>query len=197
MTTRVKEIVGYTDLIDPQELLPDLRQIELDQIVTAVTGNRLQVRTKTGVLTSGEPDIQVQVTYVTVRELQIISGAELSTDTPITGDKLEVSVKGSGLADIEVDVTIFSCNVVSNGKLNVSGRAKTNEATVNTAGKLRAFGLRCENVYVQIGSGGSGEVYATELIEGTVKSAGGLDFKGRPNKERVQTSGGGKARQAD
>jgi hypothetical protein len=171
--------------------------IELDKIITEVVGNKLEVKPKTGAFTSGNPDIRVQITYTRIREVRSASGARLFCETALTGDKVELNVNTGGSAEVRVDVNTLASTVISGAELSVSGRAQNHEVTVNTGGKLNAFELLCENAFVKIGSGGFAEVFASELIEGTVKSAGGLRFKGDPKKERIETSGGGKARPAD
>jgi hypothetical protein len=174
-----------------------VERIELDKIVTDVVGNKLEVKPKTGAFTSGNPDIRVQVTYTKLRELHSASGAQLFSESTLTGDKIEVNASTGGGGELRFDVTTLASTVISGSELTVSGRAQNHEITVNTGGKLSAFDLRCENAFVKIGSGGFAEVFASELIEGTVKSAGGLRYKGDPKKERIDTSGGGKARPAD
>ena len=182
---------------DREALTVTVQGIELERIRTEVSGNKLEVKPDTGVFTSGSPDIRVEVTYTKIRELSAGSGAKLVTGTVLTGDKIEVNVSGGSSAEIKVDVNTLASTVVSGGELSVSGKAKNHELTVNTTGKLSGFELLCENAFVKIGSGGFAEVYASELVEGTVKSAGGLRFKGEPKKERIETSTGGKAKPAD
>jgi hypothetical protein len=169
--------------------------IELEKIVTEVTGNNLEVKSRSAALTGTDVDIRVYVTYTKLRELRCTAGAELQSKTVIRGDKLEVEVASSGSVDIQVDVTILSSSVTSAGKLTASGRARDQESVINTGGIMHAFKLICDNAYVQIGTGGSAQIYATELIEGSVKSAGSLEFRGDPRKQRVEKSGGGKIKE--
>jgi hypothetical protein len=169
--------------------------IELEKIVTEVTGNTLEVKPKSAVLTASDADIRVYVTYTKLRELRCTSGAELHSETMIRGDKLEAEVASSGSVDIQIDVTILSSSVKSAGELTVSGKARDQECVINTGGIMHAFELICDNAYIKIGSGGSAEIYATDLIEGSVKSAGSLEFKGDPRKQRVETSSGGKIKE--
>ena len=169
--------------------------IDLEKIVTEVAGNKLEVKSRSARLTGSDVDVRVYVTYTKLRELRCASGAELSSETLIRGDKLEVDVASSGYVDITVDVTILSCNVVSAGELTISGKARNQESVVNTGGKLYAFELIRDNAYVKIGSGGTAEIHATELIEGSVRSAGSLEFKGAPKRQRVEKSSGGKIKE--
>jgi hypothetical protein len=182
---------------DREAVTVTVQGIELERIRTEVSGNKLEVKPNTGAFTSGSPDIRVEVTYTKIRELSVGSGAKLVTKTVLTGDKIDVNVSGGSSAEIKVDVNTLASTVVSGGELSVSGKAKNHELTVNTKGVLSGFNLLCESAFVKIGSGGFAEVNASELIEGSVKSAGGLRFKGEPKKERIETSSGGKAKPAD
>ncbi len=169
--------------------------IELEKIITNVSGNKLEVKPKSGVFTDSAVKITVYVTYRTLREVRCTTSAELHSDAAIMGDKLVVEASTSGLAKLKVDVNVISVTVTSAGELTISGRAQSQEITVNTGGKMHAFELLCDNAYVQIGSGGEAEIYASELIEGSVKSAGSLQFKGDPKKQRVEKSTGGKIKE--
>jgi hypothetical protein len=169
--------------------------IELEKIATEVTGNTLEVKPKPPVLAGSDVNIRVYVTYTKLRELRCTAGAELHSETVIRGDKFEVEVASSGSVYIQVDVTLLSSSVTSAGELTVSGKARDQESGINTGGTMHAFELICDNAYIKIGSGGSAEIYATELIEGSVKSAGSLEFKGDPRKQRVEKSSGGKIKE--
>ena len=57
---------------------------------------------------------------------------------------------------------------------------------------MHAFDLVCKNAYIKLGTRGIAEIFATELIEGTVKTTAKLTFKGDPRKQRVEKSTGGK-----
>jgi hypothetical protein len=153
------------------------------------------VKPKSGIFTDSEVEITVYVTYRTLREVRCTTAAELYSDTVITGDKLVVEVSTSGRAELNVDVNVITVTVTSAGALTISGRAQSQESTVNTGGKMHAFELLCDNAYIQIGSGGEAELYASELIEGSVKTAGSLQFKGDPKKQRVEKSSGGKIKE--
>jgi hypothetical protein len=171
--------------------------IEPEQVVTEVTGNRLEVKPKSGILIGGDTEIIVEATYTSLRELISNNGAEIYGRSTLRGDGLVIEAKNYGKAKVDIDVDSLSCTVISGGELTVSGRTKDLEAVVNKAGQLHGFELISDNVFVQIGTAGFAEVYASDLIEGTVKSAGGLRFRGEPNKERIETSGGGKAKPVD
>jgi hypothetical protein len=60
---------------------------------------------------------------------------------------------------------------------------------------LHAFDLVCDNAYVKLGTGGFAEIYATELIEGSVKTLSRLEFKGDTKKQRVEKSSGGRIKE--
>lgn len=169
--------------------------IELEKVITEVSGNELEVKPTSGIFTGTDVDIKVFVTYRTLREVHSAAAAEVYSETVIKGDKLEVEVSTSARADIRVDLNKLECSVASTGALTISGRVQSQESTVNTGGKLRAFELLCNNAYIKIGSGGEAQIYATDLIEGSVKPGGSLQFKGNPKKERVEKSTGGKIKE--
>jgi len=166
-----------------------------DKIVTEVTGKNLEIKPKTVSIIESDVEFRVYVTYKKLRKLRCSNGAEAQGESVIKGDKFEVEVANSGIVDIQVNVSTLSCNVTSAGNLTVSGRAQDQKSVINTTGTMHAFKLICDNAYVKVGTGGSAEIYAAELIEGSVKTAGSLTFKGDPKKQRVDKSTGGKIKE--
>ena len=166
-----------------------------DKIVTEVEGKNLEIKAKTTSRIEEGVEFRIYVTYTTLRMLRIGSKAELTGESVIRGDKIEVDVGNSAIVDIGIDANTLTCEVSGAGELTVSGNTEDLKCEVNTTGVLRGFGLVCENAYVKLGTAGSAEIYATELIEGSVKTTAKLTFKGDPKKQRVEKSTGGKIKE--
>jgi hypothetical protein len=164
--------------------------VELDLVITEVENNALNVRMKSEIK-NRDFDVKVYVTYKKVRDLRSTASARLLGQSVISGDKLTVTVSTSGSADLEVNLNTIEMNALSAGELTISGKVESQESTVNTAGKLYAFKLICDNAYMKIGTGGVAEILATKLLEGSVKTGGKITYKGNPAKERITKSTGG------
>lgn len=166
-----------------------------DKIITEVEGKKLEIKPKTSSFIESGVKFDVYVTYETLRGLRSGNKAEVQGESVIKGDKLDVEVLNGSTMNIQIDVNTLSCNVTGTGELTVSGKTVDLKSEVNTKGVLHAFDLDCENAYVKLGTGGIAEIYATELIEGSVKTASKLTFKGDTKKQRVEKSTGGRIKE--
>jgi hypothetical protein len=164
--------------------------VGLDLVITEVENNALNVRMKSEIK-NRDFYVKVYVTYKKVRDIRSTASATLLGQSVITGDKLTVTVSSSGSAELEVHLNTIEMNALSAGELTISGNVESQESTVNTAGKLYAYKLTCDNAYMKIGTGGVAEILATKLVEGSVKTGGKLSYKGNPAKERITKSTGG------
>ncbi len=140
---------------------------------------------------TGDFDVEVYVTYTKIRDIRSIASAKLIGQSVITGDKLTVIVSTSATADLEVNLNNVELEALSAGELTISGNVESQESKINTAGKLYAFDLTCQNAYMRIGTGGVAEILAKKLIEGSVRTGGKLSYKGNPAKERITKNTGG------
>lgn len=164
--------------------------IELDRVMSEVAENSLTVRTKPGVFPETYK-IKAYVTYRKIRDLRASVGAKLYGRSILTGDWINVDVASGAFAELKVNLENLELNIVSGGELTVTGRARTQETTVNTAGKLNAFDLECDNAYIRVNTGGVGRVKVTKLLEANVATGGSLRYKGSPVKQSIKKSTGG------
>jgi hypothetical protein len=166
-----------------------------DKINTEVEGKSLEIKPKTTSVIDEDTEFKIYVTYTELRILRIGGKTKLQGDSVIKGDKLEIDVGNSAIAEMDVDVNVLTCSVSGAGELTVTGKTDDLTCEVNTTGVLNAFELSSANAYVKLGTRGIAEIYATELIEGSVKTTAILTFKGDPKKQRVQRSTGGKIKE--
>ncbi len=173
-----------------EALKVEVEGVELDEVLSDVSGNTLTVRMKPGFLRE-DYDVKVWVTYRKIRDLHVSASARLYGQSVLGGDMLTVKATTSGLAELEVDINNLEIDAESTGELTIKGRAQTQETAVNTGGKLHAFDLQCDNVYIKVTTGGAGRVTALKLIEASVTTAGSLRYKGNPSKKSIKKSTGG------
>jgi hypothetical protein len=173
-----------------ESLRIEVEGVELDRVVSEVSENSLTVRAKPGVYPE-KYEIKVYVTYRKLRDIRAASAARLYGQSVLSGDRINVEVVTSALAELEVQLENLVVTVASAGELTITGRARTQETTINMGGKLNAFDLDCENAYVRVNTGGAGRVKATKLLEANVGTGGSLRYKGKPAKQSIKKSTGG------
>lgn len=169
-----------------------------DEVVIEVQGKTLTVKMKKGILyDEDEVKVQVTVSYELIREIKATTGAEIFSDTLLRGDKITVEVGSGADADVQVDVTTLDLKSASGSLLKISGRAQSQDTTVNSGGKLSAFDLNCVNTYIKVNTGGVAEVTATGELEAQVGTGGTLRYRGSPSKTKIKKGLGATVKEID
>jgi hypothetical protein len=173
-----------------ERLIIEARGIEISKVFTELDGTTLKIYTQKGFV-DDDIDVKVYVTYKELREVHSSALADIQAESAIKGDKLVVDVNSKGLANINVDVNTLEITVSVSGDLEISGKAKTQNTSVNSDGMLEAFNLKCEKTYIKINTAGMAEIRAGDVLDATVHTGGNLRYKGKPSKETIKSSLGG------
>jgi hypothetical protein len=168
----------------------------LDEVVTENDGNTLNVRMKAGILyDEDEVDAKAYVSYSVIRDINIVTGATVTSGSILRGDKVAIEMTTGGKADLKLDVNTVDARVVKGSVLTLSGNTGSIDATVNLSAELHAYELSCDRVYIRVNSGAVAEVTALKEIEGSAGSGGTLRVKGNPSRKSFKKSLGGTVRE--
>lgn len=171
---------------------------DLAEVVTTVEGKTLSVKMKKGILYDERTvKARVTVSYEVIREIQASTGAVVVSDTTLRGDKIVAEASSGGDADLKVEVITLDLKVVSGSVLKISGRAQSQDTTVNTGGNLHAFGLDCRSAYIRVNTAGTAEVTATGELEAQVGTGGTLRYRGNPSKTSIKKGLGATVEKVD
>jgi hypothetical protein len=171
---------------------------ELTEVVTEVEGKTLAVKMKKGILyDENAVKVLVTVSYEVIREIQVTTGAAVVSGGVLRGDKITVEAGSGGDADLQVDVTTLDLKASSGGVLKISGKSQSQDTTVNSGGKLHAFGLGCRSVYIRVNTGGTAEVTAAGELEAQVGTGGILRYRGSPAKTSIKKGLGATVEKAE
>lgn len=168
----------------------------LDEVVTENDGNTLVVRMKAGILyDEDEVDAKAYVSYTVLRDINVVTGARVISESTLRGDKIAIEMTTGGKADLKLDVNTVDARVVKGSALTLSGNTGSIDATVNFSAELHAYELSCDRVYIAVNSGAVAEVRALKEIEGSAGSGGTLYVKGNPARKSFKKSLGGTVRE--
>ena len=143
---------------------------DAENVLTEVSGDRLKVHMASG--NWRNVNAFVRVTYKDLEEIDVSSAANVSTETAITSDRMEMDVSSAGKADLIFNV----------GQM---------ELDVSSAGSVSAYDLECKIADLSASSAGSIKITVTDQIDAKASSGGSIRYKGNPDKERVSSSAGG------
>lgn len=166
--------------------------IDLDEVLTEVSGSRLKIHLDDG--RHNNIDVDITLTYKSIERLKVSSAADVRTKGQIKAANLDVSVSSAGEAELELAVGTLDLDVSSSGEAHFSGWVTAQKVDVSSAGRYNGSDLKCENADVSVSSAGSARISASKSIEASASSGGSVKYSGNPDKVRESSSSGGSVR---
>ncbi len=145
----------------------------LDRADVQVVGRTLKLRTKKG-SRGGESRVRQEAVRAIIR-MPELEGLRVS-------GVASGSVKG-------IDSAVCDLSISGVGHIDLSGVCGSLTAELSGVGDLKAGGLRCRSVDVNVSGVGSAWVFASEEIDATVSGVGKLRVSGDPPKVNKRFSG--------
>jgi len=169
--------------------------IELSDVITDVSGNRLRIRLEGN--NYRNIDVEINLTYRELEEIGISSAARVNADEAISANSLAIDVSSAGGGNLRLDAGNVEIDISSAGRLELNGKVDRIEIEVSSAGDLDAYELTCNEAEINVSSGGSAKVNVKSQIDAKASSGGTIRYKGEPQKVFVNSNSGGSIRKRD
>jgi hypothetical protein len=163
----------------------------LDQIVTSVSDNTLEVSTEgaSGLsrMLSGDARatdaVQVFVTAPRIRALTQAGSGQVVGTSRLEASSLSLVVAGSGGMDVEVAAETLDVSVAGSGTGAVRGQAGTLTANIAGSGDIRGDAFAADTASVRIA--GSGDLYlrSADVLRARIFGSGDGRHRGEPTVE--------------
>jgi hypothetical protein len=168
----------------------ETQNIPAEMIVTEVENETLFISLKEG--SNWRARAKVNVTLPEVHGICLSSGGNITSESAIKSDHLDIKLTSSGNIDLkflvvdELDVKLFGT-----GDMQLGGSADKASIRLTGSGDIQAFGLKTLACQAKITGSGNIKVLAVESIDAHVMGAGDIEYKGNPATERTKSSGPG------
>ncbi len=199
---------------DKEEARVIARNIDLDDVLTDVSGGRLKIHLDGN--NHRNIDVEVYVTYKSINAISVSSAASVRAEdkletsgdfdvdvssagdleATIKADELSIDVSSAGDAELEVEVDEIEANVSSAGDIEVSGSARMQDIEAHSSGGYDAYDVESEEVDVSASSGGSIKVNVSQKVDARASSGGTVRYRGSPRYVDVSSSSGGTIRRS-
>lgn len=139
-------------------------------------------------------DAEMKRAYVTIREvnsLRTTSAGDITGESLITADELELSASSAGSIRLEVKANNLDVNISSSGDITLSGEATTLEADLSSAGDLNAYDLNVKEADISASSAGDADINVSEKLVARASSAGDINYAGNPKYVDAHSSSAG------
>lgn len=138
--------------------------------------------------------------YVTMEEINSIgtsSAGDVTGETPIKTDNLELSASSAGNITLDVTANEIEVDISSSGDITLSGEARLLDANLSSAGDLNAFKLNVKEAEVSASSAGDADITVSEKLTARSSSAGDINYMGNPKYVDAHSSSAGSIHRRD
>jgi len=167
--------------------------ISEDKISVYVKNGKLKLQLLDGFFYKNV-DVNIVVTYRTLRLVNGIAGARVKSDAVIEADLFAVKAGSGAQVELEIKVNSLSAIASEGGELNLSGTTASQSASAATGGNYRALNLQCDRTEVRASTGGQAVVVALKSLDASVNTGGEVVYSGDPEERNTRNMLSGEIR---
>lgn len=172
----------------------EAENIDLDEILTKVEGDRLVVKVKGKWGWNGlnwrKKRINVILTYKDIEEVRVSSGAHVSSDDVLVGNDLDFNASSGASIRLEIEGNDVAADASSGANINLSGECDELDVDVSSGAGVKASRLEANYVRAGASSGATAKVWAKEKLKANASSGGSIRYDGEPEVSKRKSSGG-------
>ncbi len=177
---------------DSYEIIVEADEDLIDDLVTELKGNRLNVYVDRGTFTwFVNESAKVYVTVPEVSKLSSSGGADLKTIGEIKTDRLEINCSGGADAEVSVSANTVILNCSGGADIDIDGKTDILKAKSSGGADVYAKGLHAKKVFAFSSGGADLEVYVIDEIEASASGGADVDYYGPGKAIKINESGGG------
>ncbi|MFH1121252.1 MAG: head GIN domain-containing protein [Bacteroidota bacterium] len=153
----------------------------LDAIETYVNGNELKIRLEDGAGLAGHERITIYISSAMYNNIRLSGSVNLYSETPIVTDDFDITISGSGEADVEVISNTVHASISGSGKMWIEGSTAYEEITISGSGDIYSFGLQSETSDISISGSGNAEATVEDFLKAHISGSGSIYYSGYPD----------------
>ena len=164
----------------------------LEKIETIVSDEKLKIETKNH-WGGNIGKITIYITVPEINGLTVAGSGDISTQSAIKTDELDMNVSGSGSIHFkELSVREASATITGSGNIDIASGQAENEMDVEItgSGSFSGEGFTAQEVEVTITGSGSAMVWAVKELDTTITGSGNVGYKGSPQVNANSTGSG-------
>lgn len=151
----------------------------IDAIKIKTDGDDLEIESDNNLKT--EQEIELYISLPEIEKAEVNGSGTMAFFNPAKGNKLRLSVNGSGTIDAKVEMEEIKTQTNGSGTVSISGTAKKAACEINGSGDLHAYELSTNDCQVEINGSGDAEVSVLSKLKADIRGSGNIIYKGRPH----------------
>lgn len=176
---------------EEESLRLETKGIDLEEVVTEVSGKTLKIYLEGNRYRSGGRSVEVFITYRQLEELSASSAANIYSREVIESPELDITASSAGNIEVKIKSESVEVSASSSGDIQLEGVTNRLKASASSAGDINAYDLESKIADVRASSAGSIRIFVIEELEARASSAGSIRYKGSPKRSNTDSSSGG------
>lgn len=171
----------------------------IKEIETTVEGGKLRIKFRHHENWGNENYGRIDV-YVTAKALSALANAgsgSIKVEGALSGDRVNISLSGSGNITSAVKADDFHAAVAGSGSIDLNGSAKETKINISGSGDVNGKSFRTATASVSIAGSGSAYLGAEKSISASIVGSGNVVYSGNATITDSRTVGSGRLSRED
>ncbi len=179
---------NYRAVIEADENLHEYIQVNQD-------GDRVRIRMKNNVNFKTSRSIKVTVFGSNIRRVELAGSCQLQSGGLLENDdRMELTIAGSGDAELEVKTPEMKVNIGGSGKVMMKGKTRDLKLSIAGSGDFEGESLLSENTDINIAGSGGAKVFSSLSLKVSIAGSGDVYYAGDPADVKKSIAGVGRVK---
>ena len=139
----------------------------------------LKIRMPLTKLLSGD-NVSATLYFKNIDAIEANEGSRISSEGTFKAIAFDIIAKEGSKIKLKLDADKLTVRSSNGSNVNVSGKAKNQDAITNSGGELDAEDLITTQTSITANAGGEANVYATDFVDAKTRAGGNIKIYGKP-----------------
>lgn len=164
----------------------------IDLVEMEVKEGTLKLRFKKGYSMTYKKTLKIRVEAPKFAYLSMAGSGNVRANGALSGEKLAVSISGSGDFDLtQLQYNDVNVSISGSGDVDLGGSAERAELSISGSGDLKAKDLKAQSVRCRVSGSGNVSCFAAKELDALVSGSGDIRYSGNPSNIKKKVSGSG------
>ncbi len=154
----------------------------------------LKIRMPLTKLLSGD-NVSATLYFKNIDAIEANEGSRISSQEIFKAIAFDINAKEGSQIKLNLDVDKLTVKSSNGSNVNIEGKAKNQEAIINSGGELDAKELITQQTIITANAGGEANIYAIDFVDAKTRAGGNIIIYGKPKQINKKTVLGGTIKQ--
>jgi len=185
------EVSGFYEVLleagDRESVFIEADENLMDLIVAEKVGRTLKIYNAKSI--HSKEGIRIVISYRNLEKISTTGAAIIENRGLLTGDYLELDLKGTGLMNLQLEVGELDVVLSGAGLIELEGAADIQRVQLKGAGNFSAYDFETEESEIRLSGVGAAQIFASQRLDAKVQGIGHISYRGNPDEVDKRVSG--------